>query len=174
MIRKTISKVLNAVVKAENAFLIIAYTVILGVIIIEVVSRYVMRSAIFGLEEVALLTVAYAFYIGAACATRDERHIAAEVLHLFHVPPRGLKFIKRLTTGWNFVAFSIFSYYMIQYVIMVANSPAEYAPFHFSKVYYTAGVGVGFVLLVLHSLQKFIEALRGQGFETEKLAEGPE
>ena len=174
MIRKTISKVLNAVVKAENAFLIIAYTVILGVIIIEVVSRYLMRAAIFGLEEVALMTVAYAFYIGAACATRDERHIAAEVLHLFHVPPRGLKFIKRLTTGLSFVAFSIFSYYIIQYVIMVANTPAEYAPFHFPKVYYTGGVGVGFVLLVLHALQKFIEALRGQGFETEKLAEGPE
>ncbi len=173
MIQKSIRKVFNAVVKAENTFLIIAYIVILGVIIIEVVSRYVMRHAITGLEEIALITVAYAFYIGAACATRDERHIAAEVLHLFHIPPRGLRFIKRLTTGWSFVAFSIFSYYMLQYVIMVANMPAEYMPFHFPKVYYTAGVGVGFVLLVLHALQKFIEALRGQGFETEKLAEGP-
>ncbi|MFC1931022.1 TRAP transporter small permease [Chloroflexota bacterium] len=174
MVRKSIRNLLNAFVKAENVFLIIAYIVILGVIIIEVVSRYVMRSAIFGLEEVALLTVSYAFYIGAACATRDERHITAEVLHLVHVPPRGLRFIKRLTTAWNFVAFSIFSYYIMQYVISVANSPAEYAPFHFHKVYYTAGIGVGFVLIALHALQKFIEALRSQSLKTEGLTEIPE
>jgi len=173
MIQKSISKVFNAFVKVENVLIIIAYTIILGVIVIEAVSRYVMRSAIFGLEEVALLTVAYAFYLGAACATRDGRHISAEVLHLFHVPPRGIRFIKRLTTAWEFLAFAVFSYFIMQYVIMVGNSPAEYAPFHFPKVYYTAGVGVGFVLITLHSLQKFIEALRGQNLETENLTERP-
>lgn len=152
---------LNPLIKVENVFIVIAYIVILGVIITEVVSRYVMRSAIFGLEEVALLTVAYAFYIGAACATRDERHITTNVLHLIHIPPRGIKFIKYFTTFLSFAAFSVFAYYMITYVIMVANMPAEYAPFHFPKVYYTAGVGVGFVLMSLHALQKFIEEVRG-------------
>lgn len=173
MKRELIRKGLNSLIKAENVFIVIAYIVILGVIITGVVSRYVMRHAIFGLEEVALMTVAYVFYIGAACATRDERHITTNVLHLFPISTRGRRIIKVLITAWSFVAFSIFSYYIVQYVIMVANMPAEHAPFHFPKVFYTAGVGVGFVLMSLHALQKFIEAVRGQGFETETLTERP-
>jgi hypothetical protein len=45
---------------------------------------------------------------------------------------------------------------------MVAGMPAVYEPFRFAKVYYTAGVGVGFILMTLHALIKLFEEVRGK------------
>ncbi|MCP3890112.1 MAG: TRAP transporter small permease [Desulfobulbaceae bacterium] len=140
----------------ERCILISAYFLIPILILIEVISRYLMTSAIIGIEEGCLLIVAYVYYIGAAYALKTKDHITVKALHLFPLSPKVLQYIKYVSTLLSLICASLITWYIIQYFLFVSKSPGLYTPFHFRKVYYVAGPAIGWTLIFIYSVADLI------------------
>lgn len=144
----------------ERYILISAYLIIPILILVEVISRYLMTTAIIGIEEGCLLIVAYVYYIGAAYALKTKNHITVKALHLFPISPRFLKFINYCSTLLGMICASLITWYIVQYFLFVSKSPAIYTPFHFKKVYYVAGPAIGWILIFIYSIVDLINIVK--------------
>lgn len=143
---------LKSLVWIEQYLLIAAYVLIPVLIVIEAFSRYLMRAAVIGIEEICLLIVAYAYYLGAAYATKKKDHITVRVLHLLPLSPKLVVFSKYLTTFLSLVCATSVTWFLIRYFLFVAKSPGLYSPFNFHKVYYVAGPTIGWILICAYTL----------------------
>lgn len=142
----------------EEYSLIAAYVLIPVLIVIEVFSRYLMKSAVIGIEEGCLMIVAYAYYIGAAYALKKKDHITVKVLHLLPIPQKLSYLIKCFAAFLSLVCATAITWYIVKYFLFVSKSPSLYTPFSFRKFYYLAGPAIGWVLVFIYSMSDFINA----------------
>ncbi len=144
----------------ERYLLILAYLVIPILILAQVMSRYLMTTAVIGIEEGCLLIVAYVYYIGAAHALKTKSHITVKALHLFPITPKVRKIISCAATVFGFICATLISWYIMKYFLFVSKSPAMFTPFHFRKVYYVAGPAIGWTLIFVYSLVDVINMFK--------------
>jgi len=142
-----------------TAFALMTLTVTIGVIL-----RYILGSGLLGLEEFALLIVAYAFYIGAALGIRDRQHVTVSLLNILPISAGSMKFIRLLTDFMTMVAGTLIAYYMVQHWLFVSAGPGIYVPFPFHERFVVAGVAIGWTLICIFSTVNFVKTVcrRGQ------------
>src|SRR5690554_1526937 len=69
------------------AMLVSTIIVILGVVL-QVITRYVFRVSIVGIEEFAAYVAIWLYFIGASYGSYERSHISAELIHLVFKNPR--------------------------------------------------------------------------------------
>jgi TRAP-type C4-dicarboxylate transport system, small permease component len=67
---------------AQRVVLVAAVGLIAVLIVAQIFLRVVLKSPLFGVEEIALIAGTWLYLIGAAYCTREHSHIEASMVHL--------------------------------------------------------------------------------------------
>jgi len=140
----------NMLLKAQKTFLIVTYLAIPMLVGFEMLSRFMFRQTFLGIEEITIFLVAYAYYVGAAYAARENSHITCVVSHLFPLSTNQLHILRVVVKSLSLVASCLITYYLGKYFVFVAQSPSVYTPFSFHKGYYAFGPFIGWLLMCLY------------------------
>jgi TRAP-type C4-dicarboxylate transport system permease small subunit len=72
-------------------------------IMVEVIMRYVFKSSIIGIEELAAYVAFWLYFIGASYGSYERSHIKAELTHLIFKSPRHYAKSRAVTSIISFV-----------------------------------------------------------------------
>lgn len=82
------SKPMRALEKIMRFILILTGALIIVLVTIYVITRYLFKINFPGFEELCTLVVVWMYFIGSANASREQSHIAADMLGLFVKNPK--------------------------------------------------------------------------------------
>ncbi|WP_404405198.1 TRAP transporter small permease [Pelagibacterium halotolerans] len=82
-------KTLDAiVVRIIQPILIVVGLLVAALLTVGIFSRVVLKTPIFGLEEIMLLSIMWFYMLGAALASRDRSHLAADFVRVLSKNPK--------------------------------------------------------------------------------------
>jgi TRAP-type C4-dicarboxylate transport system permease small subunit len=95
---EALSRVDRAHIEIHKILLAILSVVVSVLMVIEIVTRFVFRSPLFGLEEITLICMMWLYMIGAVVASHKRAHLDAEMMELVTSRKRVLALIRALAT----------------------------------------------------------------------------
>lgn len=139
--------------------MILAFGSLMTLLAVGVFFRYVLNSGILGLDELALLVVAYAFYIGAALGMRNREHVVVTLINLIPVLNKYMRAIGRIRDFITMVVVTAIAFYVMRHFLNISSLPGTYMPFPFPQKFFVAGVMIGWVLMSLYSIIGFVKTV---------------
>ena len=146
----TYSKFLDGLVKVMKLLILVASIVMLACMAYQVVMRYFFHKGNAWSEELARLMCIWVVMLGASIATRTYSHLQIDVF-INLVPER----TRHLVTAILTLVAAIFVAIMLKYSIdlCIGSKSASSAGLKLSKMYVYACIPVGFITMLLTSLE---------------------
>ncbi|MDD2207352.1 MAG: TRAP transporter small permease subunit [Aminobacterium sp.] len=123
--------------KIQRYIMVLTSLVLVGLVITQVLLRYIFKLPIMGIEELACLVGFWMYMTGAANGSRERSHIQADLLHVLIKNSRAFAWAKTFTStlvtilafimtswAWNYVSWSFKSW---------ERSPALMIPMIFAQ-----------------------------------------
>ena len=144
------SKFMDGLVKVIKLVILVASVVMLASMAYQVVMRYFFHKGNAWSEELARLMCIWVVMLGAAVATRIYAHLQIDVF-INLIPERG----RHLATAVITLVGAVFIAVMLKYSVdlCVGSKAASSAGLKISKMYVYACLPVGFVTMLLTSIE---------------------
>ena len=113
---------LNGLVRLERALIIIFCVALAGLMVFQIVMRYVFVTPFLGIEEVTVLLGLWIYFLGLVHVTRTRQHIGSGVIRLFLENKAALKALEIFKLALCAVASAIFLYFSVLYWLNTAES----------------------------------------------------
>ena len=140
---------------AERWAMLVCYAFCCIVIVQEVIRRFVLNYSSAWGEEAARYAFIYLGWIGAAYAVRERAHIRFDIV-MQHLGPRA-KAVAFMFTELVTIAFACIAlYWSLHAVGTMLKFGAETPVLRINRVWVEAAVPIGFVLVILRSLQGLV------------------
>jgi TRAP-type C4-dicarboxylate transport system permease small subunit len=151
--RKTILQWLDE--NAERQAMLVFYVFVCGVIVQEVIRRFVLNYSSAWAEETARYAFIYLGYIGAAYAVRERAHIRFDTL-LHRLPPRlhGYVHLVAEIATLVFAAFAL--WWSMRTIVQLVRFDAASPVLRINKAWFVAALPLGFTLIVLRVVQAIV------------------
>ena len=153
------SKAVRAINRFMEIILILTSAVVVLLVTYYVVTRYLLHWNFNGFEEIAILLIVWMYFIGSANASREQSHIAADMLDLFIkkiTVKKGLQLFYRLVgliilgvLLW--LSFDFMHFNAVRHVSTITFKWPMYI-YHFSMV-------LGFTLMLFYDACHFLSSL---------------
>lgn len=127
----------------------------------EALSRYAFEQSPLGLEEFTLLIAAYAYFIGAAHASRKRQHVTVTLIDVIKMPEKIRHGIAVFSAFLCFAAPAAFFYYTLDFNLWVADSPMQLRPFGWPYWVWTVAMPIGMLVMAIYELRNFVQTVRG-------------
>ena len=116
------SKVFNVLVRVERALIISACVALAGLMVVQIILRYVFVAPFLGFEEVTVLLGLWIYFLGLVHVTRTREHISSGVIQQFlhSLPARKALEIFKLALCAG--SCGIFLYFSVMYWLKTAES----------------------------------------------------
>lgn len=124
----------------------------------EVVCRYILKTSIFGMNELVLIPAIWMYFIGASYAAHQGSHISANVLQVYLRSERAKAVLRLAIAIISIVLGVIFTYWASFYVLDSVRRGATTSIFDLPLVIPQSAVVVGFVLMVLYTSVDLVKA----------------
>lgn len=95
---EALSRVDRAHIKIQKILLATLSVVVSVLMVVEVITRFVLHSPLFGLEEVTLICMMWIYMIGAVVASHNRAHLNAEMVAIATSNQRLRKIIQTSAT----------------------------------------------------------------------------
>jgi TRAP-type C4-dicarboxylate transport system permease small subunit len=79
-------RILRQVGRAELAIAVVSFSAVVVLNIIEITMRYVLNRSIWWSQEVSLMLMMVAYYVGISCVFRMRQYVTIDIL-VEHLPP---------------------------------------------------------------------------------------
>lgn len=146
--------------KMQRYIMVITSIVLVGLVVAQVLLRYILKLPLFGVEELACLVGFWMYMTGSATGSRERSHIQADLLHVMIRNARSYAWGKTITSlmttilsiimtqwAWNYVVWSFKSW---------ERSPALMIPMIFAQ----ASLLVSSFLMSFYFVIVFVDYLR--------------
>lgn len=140
----------------ENSFLIIGVFLVAILVTLEAVLRYTMHSMPLGIEESALITAVWVYFIGIAIAMRDRKQITVTVLNILPIPRSADKYLDIITNVITLAVCSLFAYHAIVWCRFVYTAHLLIPPFYVSALVSYLSFAIGLTLACVYSLIQLV------------------
>lgn len=157
---KAIKRVIAGGAFAETLVPSVFLIVVAIAITIEAILRYAFSYAILGLEEVMLIIGLYVYFLGSACASRDEAQIRVSIIDQVPIPALTRHVFNTTISFIAFVICGIYAYYSFLYVQWTVVTKVTIPPLNWPHIILGLSMLLGLTLMALHHLTHFIEYLR--------------
>lgn len=150
---KVLRKADDILVKVCNVFLLFTMLAMVGLIVWQVVARYVLKISVPYAEELARLAIVWCIFIGGAIGVRKNEHAYVEAL--VKVFPPFLRFACKLLT---YVLMVIFCVILIIYgykFYNVASTDFTTSLGYCRNIFYLPAIISGAIMLV-YSIKNFV------------------
>jgi TRAP-type C4-dicarboxylate transport system permease small subunit len=145
---KLIRTLENYVVKIETIFLVVSLIVMVMLAFLQVVLRNVFSSGFLWADTFLRYLVVWVGFIGAAIATKEERHISMEVLTKFISP-----FSQNIVSLVTSLVAAVVCYYLFTASIQFLDIslPDDVRVFgNIRLAYFMMIIPIGFLLMIFH------------------------
>lgn len=144
-----------------------------SMVFITVPVRYIMKSSIFGIEEVIMMMAIWIYYLGGAYGSYEQSHINADIMLHFIKNEKVIKVIKILKQIVAIVVFGAFAYWCIaKYLSWTISSGGQSMQLHIPNWLPISMMAISFVLMTLYEffhLYRIFKPYKGK--EQEETAE---
>ncbi|MDR5675087.1 MAG: TRAP transporter small permease [Armatimonadota bacterium] len=147
----------------EEAGLVLLFVAMFGIAFANVITRYFLRYALAFTEEIVLAAFVWATLLGASVAFRRGAHLAFTFV-VDHLPRRGRRAALWVSTAATGVLCVALAYYGVQQVRLEQQLGSTTEALALPQWWYTLGVPVLAVVMVLRALQAALHvdrSLRG-------------
>lgn len=143
----------------QDWILIITGTAVGLMIIVNAAFRF-LRVDWFGSEELTLFVAFWLYFVGAACASRENTHISADMLSLFtsNVKIRAIANLVKNAIGAAMSA--VFTYWCFNYVRWQASLGAKSSVYKLPIIISTIPIFICFLLWTLYLIRDLISAVK--------------
>lgn len=140
----------DAIVRGEEATLIVTGILVTMAIFVQILLRYVFHSPLFGIEELTLIVVSWFYFIGAGYSVHKGSYIMADILPLVVKNQLLLQRFKVACLLFGMVGAAILGCVAVEYCQWAAGAHAVTPTFMLSTNYATASMVAGAGLMVMH------------------------
>ncbi len=158
---KIYGKYSTLLLKCQRTIMLVSLLIVILGMIIEVLSRYIFKISIVGIEEFAAYVAIWLYFIGASYGSYERSHISAELVHLIFKDPKQYAKVRALT---SFVTSIIIFYslpwaykYFIWGMTRKEISIATLFGSHYRVYYFQLAIFVGLLLMGSYSLIEGIQ-----------------
>ena len=113
---------LNGLVWLERALIIFFCVALAGIMVFQIVLRYVFEFPFLGIEEVTVLLGLWIYFLGLVHVTRTRQHIGSGVIALFVQNRTALRALHIFKLALCSLASVIFLYFSVMYWLKTAAS----------------------------------------------------
>lgn len=147
--------------KLMEWILFLVSVIMIGLVFATVIVRYLMKSSLFGVEEVIMLMAMIIYWLGAAYGSYENSHINAEILAHF---VRSKKAAGVLAVAKNLVTILImglFAYWSIfEYLLWTVDAGTATMQLHIPLYVSGAVLAVSLVLMTLYQVHHLVRVFR--------------
>ena len=145
---------LNGLVRLERALIIFFCVALAGIMVFQIVLRYVFQFPFLGIEEVTVLLGLWIYFLGLVHVTRTRQHIGSGVIRLFLKNRTALKAVQVFKLALCAGASAIFLYFSVGYWLKTAESGRSSTYLSWPTTVWITSMVFGFaiatLLFVLH------------------------
>jgi TRAP-type transport system small permease protein len=151
----------DTLLKMQRILMLLTICISTSAIMAEVLMRYIFKTSLVGIEELAAYVAFWLYFIGAAYGTYERSHIKAELTHMFIKNPRYYA-ISRAVTSFISVVLSgyaaILAYRYSEWGIRrMEQSSATFLGNTYPVLYFQFSLLVGFALMCFYFLVEFLQ-----------------
>lgn len=143
----------------QNWILIITGTAV-GVMILVNAAFRLLRIDWFGSEELTLFVAFWLYFMGAACASRENTHISADMLSLFTNSPKVRAIVDVIKNIIGAGMSAVFTYWCFNYVTWQADMGAKSAVYKLPVIIATTPILICFFLWTLYLIRDLLKAIK--------------
>lgn len=164
--------------KVQRLVMLLTICICTSAIMAEVLMRYIFKTSLIGIEELAAYFAFWLYFIGSSYGTYERSHIKAELTHMIIKNPRYYAMSRVVT---SFISFAL-SFYAIILAYRYAEwgihrleqSSTTFLGSTYPIVYFQFSLLVGFALMCFYFfvefLQWFIPVLKNQPVPIEMMS----
>lgn len=154
---KTGARIFQTIVEKLLGLSVMAITVL---VFIQVLSRYVFKTSLKGVEEVPVFLMIICVYLASGLLAKDNKHIKIDMVQLFVKNPKKLMMLDLFMQFITFVSLAGFTYLTYDYILFTRNSgtvsPGLQIPMWFIQSFMLLGV----FLMAANYLMNIIEGVK--------------
>ena len=128
-------------------------------IVVGVFMRYVLKSSLFGVEEIILLIAMWLYFIGGVYGSYKDNHITADVLSTYVKSERIKRFLRIFVTAFCLVISVIFAVWGITYINWCFQVGGTTVGLHIPLIYSRFPLCVGFIMMCLFNVYHLINVI---------------
>ena len=140
------------------AIIIITITVV-AAMTLQVMGRYFIPLPFYGLDEFTGHTAVWFYMLGAAYSASKSDHIKADMLEVFHVPPKAQEVIAILASVVSIVISGFMIAWSYQYVLWSMSKNEVTPSLHIPTYYFQTAILVGAVLLFIYFIKELVNRI---------------
>lgn len=158
----------------QDWILIITGTAVGLMILVNALFR-IIKVDWFGSEELTLFVAFWLYFMGAACAARDDTHISADMVALFTENPKIRAVIDVIKNTIGTAMCAVFTVWCFRYVSWQMSLGAKSAVYKLPVVISTIPILICFFLWTLYLIRDLLKAVHIlTGKDTGETAKGGE
>ena len=161
-------------IRLEQYILVICSSGAMLVIVLSVIMRYILKSDLYGIEEIIVPLALWLYFIGGAYGSYEGSHISADIITELIKSPKIIRGIKIFIAGAVLFCSAVFAKWGLDFIgwsIKVGGkSTSLQIPLLLSRIPLT----ICFVLMVLYSIYHLINVIMGRKPKIMKIGGGLE
>ena len=155
---KVLKKIDGALEWLQDWILVITGTAVGLMILVNALFR-IIKVDWFGSEELTLFVAFWLYFMGAACASRDDTHISADMVSLFTTNPKIRAIIDVIKNTIGTAMSAVFTVWCFQYVSWQAQLGAKSSVYKLPVIIATIPILICFALWTLYLIRDLVKAL---------------
>ena len=140
---------LNSLVRIERALIILFCLALAGLMVFQIVLRYVFLTPFLGIEEVTVLLGLWIYFLGLVHVTRTRQHIGSGVIRLFVRNAAVLKGVELFKLALCAASSAIFLYFTVLYWLKTDESGRSSTYLSWPTTVWIASMLFGFAVATL-------------------------
>lgn len=156
--------IFRALLKVENAVMVITTILAAGIVFAGVIMRYIFKMNFFGQEEILCVVAMWLYWVGGIYGSYENSHIKGDMLSSFFKTAKSKKIIELIIQAINAVVIAVFCVWGVEYMSFNlkfgAVSTGLKIPMSFSQM----PLLVGFIMMEVYTVFNFFRVLLDKDF----------
>ncbi len=153
----------------EGWILVLTGTAVGVMILANAIFRF-LRVDWFGSEELTMFVAFWLYFVGAACASRDDTHISADMVSLFTTNPKTRAIVSLVKNAVSLAISAVFTVWCFNYVTWQATMGAKSSVYKLPVIISTIPILFCFAMWTLYLIRDLfrnVKTIRGTDAESQ-------
>ncbi|MDI9493311.1 MAG: TRAP transporter small permease subunit [Bacillota bacterium] len=147
------------IIKLVRIILILCSASAILFIVISVLTRYVFKVSMFGVEEIILLIAMWLYFIGGVYGSYKDNHITADVLSTYVKSEKIKRALRIFVTGLCLVISIILAVWGIIYINWSFQVGGATVGLQIPMIFLRMPLFIGFIMMCLFNLYHFVNVI---------------
>jgi TRAP-type C4-dicarboxylate transport system permease small subunit len=149
----------DLLVHIQRVILGLSAALITILVFVQVFTRYVMQTSIFGIEDLASFVAVWLYFIGGSLGAWERRHISASLVDFVIKSDQGSRWIKAFSATVTTVLSGWMTVWAFQYFMFTLQRGQMSLEIGLPMAYVTVAMPIGLALMTFYFLIETLELI---------------